>query len=624
MPRLRSRPCPGGLSTGSTGIRRVPGTIWFHRVADAGCTRLWPTGVRPGVPAVRLGGGPVVWLGLAERSGCGRGGQRSRADEPAALRAGFHREVQGAALQVLVPWQEPLGPAVVPLAGLRAARDRDRVPGDLHLVVDLGVRRRHVHAAVTDVGEALLAHRPVGVVQVIAGPGEPYRPGHLDVVAGPLHVHRVALVDREVGPVRGVVTGPPRADRPVVDQLPVPVEVHVVGRGAGDHDQRAADVERLGQRVVAVDARSALDAVEVAGERDLRVRRPVTARPEVKALHGPAHAAAVVVPVPGADDRLGRLDLQRALDRGLVGDLPAEAEDDRHANAVGLVVALEDRGRECLRRRQSAERACPADRPARAGRRRGDRIALHTPSAQVLCQAVRAALKLPATWVPPACAVTLLSFPWLAVTLMPAPGLALRAPLPGLIVSCGPDVEASCCARAATWPAGEDDLPLPELPPAEQAVASSPSAAQIAAAARAWLLRALTAARRTLDLPLRVSPAGGRRVQASACGVAGVLPSARPAPSWVVISGEVSRCVRCFGPAPSEPPAAAPDGPARRPTSHSMPAGRGRRIRSLPAPSSICPASSAAAVLPCPRRRCRSANAAMAPSAAMATAVHGT
>ena len=87
---------------------------------------------------------------------------------------------------------------------------------------------------------------------------------------------------------------------------------------------------------VAVHALGALHPVQVAVEADRGVGRPVVPRPEVQVL--------AAVPVPGADHRLGRGELQRPLDRGPVGDRLAEGQHDRHADAVGLVGALEDLG----------------------------------------------------------------------------------------------------------------------------------------------------------------------------------------------------------------------------------------------------------------------------------------
>ena len=282
--------------------------------------------------------------------------QGGRVDELAPAGAGLHRLVQRAAGHQLLPGQEPLRPAVGPGAAARAAGDRHRIPGHRHLVVHLGRGRRHVDAAVADVGEPLLADRPVRVVQVVAGPREPHRPGHLDVVPGADHVHRVPLLDGQVGPVRRVVAGPAGADRPAVDQVPVPVHLHVVGRGAGRHDQRPADGEGLGQGVIPVHARGGLHPVQVPGEADLGVRGPVGARPEGQAGR---RGAAPVIPVPGAHDRLGRGDLQRVLDAGPepLRDRAVELQQDRHADAVGLVVSLQDRGPERLRGGQRAERA---------------------------------------------------------------------------------------------------------------------------------------------------------------------------------------------------------------------------------------------------------------------------
>src|SRR5207244_6459143 len=119
------------------------------------------------------------------RRGRGRGGQRRRRDERAALRPGLHGLAGRASLQVLRPGQEPLGPAVVPLAGRAAGGDGDRVAGDGHVVVGLRGGGRQVHAPVTDVGDALGPHRPRGGVVVTAAVGEPDRVvDQLVVVAG--------------------------------------------------------------------------------------------------------------------------------------------------------------------------------------------------------------------------------------------------------------------------------------------------------------------------------------------------------------------------------------------------------------------------------------------------------
>src|SRR5581483_616618 len=104
----------------------------------------------------------------------------------------------------LLPGQEPLGPAVVPVAGQRAADDRDGVAGYRVLVVPLRVGRGQVHATVADVRRALLTHRPGSVVVVVAAPGEAHRPVHRDVlVTLPAHQRRVGLLDGQVGAVGG-------------------------------------------------------------------------------------------------------------------------------------------------------------------------------------------------------------------------------------------------------------------------------------------------------------------------------------------------------------------------------------------------------------------------------------
>src|SRR6202020_615521 len=108
-----------------------------------------------------------------------------RAHERAAVRPRLDRHVGGAAGDVLGPGEEPLGPAVVPVAGLRGRLDRDRVAGNGHLVVGFRIGRRQVHAAVADVGGALVDDRPRGRVVVVAAEGEPHGPfNELVVVAG--------------------------------------------------------------------------------------------------------------------------------------------------------------------------------------------------------------------------------------------------------------------------------------------------------------------------------------------------------------------------------------------------------------------------------------------------------
>ncbi len=253
-----------------------------------------------------------------------------------------------------------MGPAVVPGAGLGAAGDRDRVSRHLHLVIELRVSRPHVDAAMAHVDEALLPDRPVGIVQVVAGPGESHRPRHLDPVAGTLHQDRVALLDRQVRSVRCVLTRPPGADRPSREQLAVPVQLHVVLGRARNDDQRPADAELLGERVHPVKARRGLHAIEMAHEADRGVGGPVITRAEGEGL--------AVIPVPGADHGLGRGDRQRPLDGCPVLDGLAEGQHDRHPHAVLLLIALEDMGGEGLRWIERLESAGLRDLvPARAG-----------------------------------------------------------------------------------------------------------------------------------------------------------------------------------------------------------------------------------------------------------------
>src|SRR5215475_1074743 len=189
-----------------------------------------------------------------------------------------------------------------------------------------------------DVLEALLAHRPERVMVVVAAEGEPDRPWDRDVVPGALHLDRVGLLDGEVAAVRRVIARLPGADRPVVAELAVVIDLRPVRGRIRDGDNGRPDGERLAQRVRAVHARRGLHAVEVSGEADRGARWPVVAGAEGQGL--------VAVPVPRANHRVRGGQLQRPLDGCLVGDWLAEGEPDWHADPVGLVVALEDPGLE--------------------------------------------------------------------------------------------------------------------------------------------------------------------------------------------------------------------------------------------------------------------------------------
>ncbi len=103
----------------------------------------------------------------------------------------------------------------------------------------------------------------------------------------------------------------------------------------GHHDERAADLPALPQRVREVHAGGDLHAVQVPGEAQLDVLRPVVAGAEPERL--------VTVPVPGADHLPAARQHQGLLDRLLVLHGLAEREHHRHADPVGLTLALEDR-----------------------------------------------------------------------------------------------------------------------------------------------------------------------------------------------------------------------------------------------------------------------------------------
>src|SRR6202012_4530052 len=157
-------------------------------------------------------------------------------------------------------------------------------------VVDRRVGGGQVDAAVADVGDALIADRPRGVVHVVAAEGEPHRVGHqLVVVArGPLrpadHADRVLLLDRAVGAVVRGRAGLAGAGRPGVLQGAVDVDLALVGGGTGHRDHRVADGEALGQVGGAVHSAGPFDPGQVPGQRDLGVGRPVVLRPEVQVL----------------------------------------------------------------------------------------------------------------------------------------------------------------------------------------------------------------------------------------------------------------------------------------------------------------------------------------------------
>src|SRR5205085_12203508 len=136
----------------------------------------------------------------------------------------------------------------------RAGGDGDGVAGDGHVVVGLRGDGWQVHAAVTHVRRALVHHRPGRGVVVVTAVREP--DGVVDqlvVVPGAArraaadHAYRVGLLHAQVGPVRRRQAGPAGADRPLVGQLAVQVDLRLVVSRAGHRDQRPADLEGLGQ-----------------------------------------------------------------------------------------------------------------------------------------------------------------------------------------------------------------------------------------------------------------------------------------------------------------------------------------------------------------------------------------
>src|SRR5262252_3410783 len=99
----------------------------------------------------------------------------------------------------------------------------------------------------TDVLETLLAHRPERVVVVVPAEGEPDRPRNRDVVAGALHLDRVGLLDGEVAAVRRLVAWLAGANRPVVAELAVVIDLRPMRGRIRDGDNGRSDGERLAQ-----------------------------------------------------------------------------------------------------------------------------------------------------------------------------------------------------------------------------------------------------------------------------------------------------------------------------------------------------------------------------------------
>ena len=148
-------------------------------------------------------------------------------------------------------------------------------------------------------GYACVAVDPLKVL-IVAGPGEPDRPGHLDGVAGALSSPPgCAFSIVRYGAVRRVVAGRPVLIGQSGRSVPSRYTFMKCDDGAGRHDQRPTDLERLGQGVVPRRPRVRPRPRSGARRSSPWCRRPVALRPEVREGH-----VAAVVPVPGADDRL--------------------------------------------------------------------------------------------------------------------------------------------------------------------------------------------------------------------------------------------------------------------------------------------------------------------------------
>ncbi|CAG6395508.1 putative Glycine--tRNA ligase [Actinacidiphila cocklensis] len=248
-------------------------------------------------------------------------------------------------------------PAVEAVAGLDdlvgRVDDRDDVADQRVVVEPRGVGARvlaaldvlDADAAVAGVGRAEDGRvAPVVAVDEGARVAQPHGVRHVrDVVLalavgvgeadrGAVHPGGlVLLLDDHLAVVGGVALAA-GGDRDGVDDLAVADDGHHVGLGVDRGDLRAAHVEADGLVLDAVDAGSALDALEVQVERDVRAGNPVGLRAQVEPL-GVEPVADHLLPAAG---RHG----DAALDGGPVGlgYRVVELHRHRHADADGGAV----------------------------------------------------------------------------------------------------------------------------------------------------------------------------------------------------------------------------------------------------------------------------------------------
>jgi hypothetical protein len=203
---------------------------------------------------------------------------------------------------------------------------------------DLGVRRAQVDAAVGDVLEALFCDAPGCGVHVLAAVG------YVDVPVDELvvarrgldgdadrrrdHVHHRLPVEDNVCPVLGRPSRLAGADRPVVEDLAVVCDSHLVRGQVDDGYVAVTDDECRRYNSRAPGAPTGVPTIEVAIDLHLVADGPVRGRPEVK-LDG-------TEPVPAARHGLAHGDREMGLDgllRGQGVDRLGEHEDDRLAHS---------------------------------------------------------------------------------------------------------------------------------------------------------------------------------------------------------------------------------------------------------------------------------------------------
>jgi hypothetical protein len=212
------------------------------------------------------------------------------------------------------------------------------VPDPAEVEEDLGVRRAQVDASVRDIFKALFCDAPGRGVDVLAAVGNVDVPVDELVIArrgldGDAdrrrdHVHHRLPVEDDVRPVLGRPSRLAGADRPVVEELAVVGDSHLVRSQVDDGYMAVADDECRRYKSGPPGASAGLPAIEVAIDLHLVADGPVRGRPEVK-LDG-------TEPVPAAGHGLAHCDREMGLDGLLSGqgvDRLGEHEDDRLAHS---------------------------------------------------------------------------------------------------------------------------------------------------------------------------------------------------------------------------------------------------------------------------------------------------